>query len=287
MVLAAHTRWQRYRSRRPARCHPSAFLPGRHHVAAAVLYFQTRKHAFSFQVLRLRRLPQPLRRMERHVHLHGRLFVAPTAFQPTTANPRAAGATGSNASAPCSCSSPSRSWSHSRMASLHRHLRSTHRAMDDRAHPPTTNSTSGRPESHGGDSHAGHSPSSPAPRVLGAHLSLRHQQQGTLDLVSLQAPSPAPCSGFPSPSPSVYTSPASPTTPSCTARSEPPIATLVWLYLTSFSVLLGAQLNGVLFRERRQTAIHMRALNRAQWRERSVEIPAMNIPVSSTPETLL
>jgi membrane protein len=28
------------------------------------------------------------------------------------------------------------------------------------------------------------------------------------------------------------------------------IATLVWLYITSFSVLLGAQLNGVLHRER-------------------------------------
>jgi membrane protein len=30
------------------------------------------------------------------------------------------------------------------------------------------------------------------------------------------------------------------------------IATLVWLYITSFSALLGAELNGVLFRERRQ-----------------------------------
>jgi membrane protein len=28
------------------------------------------------------------------------------------------------------------------------------------------------------------------------------------------------------------------------------IATLVWLYLTSFSILLGAELNGVLYRER-------------------------------------
>jgi membrane protein len=28
------------------------------------------------------------------------------------------------------------------------------------------------------------------------------------------------------------------------------IATLVWLYITSFSVLLGAELNGVLFWER-------------------------------------
>jgi membrane protein len=32
------------------------------------------------------------------------------------------------------------------------------------------------------------------------------------------------------------------------------IATLVWLYLTSFSILLGAQLNGVLYRGRRQVA---------------------------------
>jgi membrane protein len=32
------------------------------------------------------------------------------------------------------------------------------------------------------------------------------------------------------------------------------IATLVWLYLTSFSVLLGAQLNGVLYRKRRKSA---------------------------------
>jgi membrane protein len=30
------------------------------------------------------------------------------------------------------------------------------------------------------------------------------------------------------------------------------IATLVWLYLTSFSGLLGAELNGVLFRERQE-----------------------------------
>jgi membrane protein len=32
------------------------------------------------------------------------------------------------------------------------------------------------------------------------------------------------------------------------------IATLVWLYITSFSALLGAELNGVLFRERQQLA---------------------------------
>jgi uncharacterized BrkB/YihY/UPF0761 family membrane protein len=32
------------------------------------------------------------------------------------------------------------------------------------------------------------------------------------------------------------------------------IATLVWLYMTSFSVLLGAELNGVLFRERHTRA---------------------------------
>ena len=35
------------------------------------------------------------------------------------------------------------------------------------------------------------------------------------------------------------------------------IATLVWLYLTSFSALLGAELNGVLFQARRdRTASH-------------------------------
>jgi membrane protein len=32
------------------------------------------------------------------------------------------------------------------------------------------------------------------------------------------------------------------------------IATLVWLYITAFSALLGAELNGVLFRERRLRA---------------------------------
>jgi membrane protein len=40
------------------------------------------------------------------------------------------------------------------------------------------------------------------------------------------------------------------------------IATLVWLYITSYSVLLGAQLNGVLYRERRRTAIRARSLAR-------------------------
>jgi membrane protein len=32
------------------------------------------------------------------------------------------------------------------------------------------------------------------------------------------------------------------------------IATLIWLYITSFSALLGAELNGVLFRERQEQA---------------------------------
>jgi membrane protein len=41
------------------------------------------------------------------------------------------------------------------------------------------------------------------------------------------------------------------------------IATLVWLYLTSFSVLLGAQLNGVLFRERRKNLRVQRAAERS------------------------
>ncbi len=40
------------------------------------------------------------------------------------------------------------------------------------------------------------------------------------------------------------------------------IATLVWLYLTSFSVLLGAQLNGVLYRERRRLLTRSRAAER-------------------------
>ena len=32
------------------------------------------------------------------------------------------------------------------------------------------------------------------------------------------------------------------------------IATMVWLYITSFSVLLGAELNGVLYRQRQEQA---------------------------------
>jgi membrane protein len=32
------------------------------------------------------------------------------------------------------------------------------------------------------------------------------------------------------------------------------IATLVWLYITSFSALLGAELNGILYRERQERA---------------------------------
>jgi len=40
------------------------------------------------------------------------------------------------------------------------------------------------------------------------------------------------------------------------------IATLVWLYLTSFSVLLGAQLNGVLYRERRHREMQTRSAAR-------------------------
>jgi membrane protein len=42
------------------------------------------------------------------------------------------------------------------------------------------------------------------------------------------------------------------------------IATLVWLYLTSFSVLLGAQLNGVLYRERRRAAIQRQAASESR-----------------------
>ena len=63
------TRWL-LSSGRPARClraHPA----GRHHVAAAPLF--PGQARLLFPGLRLRRLPQPLRRMERHVHIHGRL----------------------------------------------------------------------------------------------------------------------------------------------------------------------------------------------------------------------
>jgi membrane protein len=42
------------------------------------------------------------------------------------------------------------------------------------------------------------------------------------------------------------------------------IATLVWLYLTSFSVLLGAQFNGVLHRARRKSAIRTRSVARQE-----------------------
>jgi membrane protein len=39
------------------------------------------------------------------------------------------------------------------------------------------------------------------------------------------------------------------------------IATLVWLYLTSFSALLGAELNGVLFRDRQRLAGEIDPMN--------------------------
>jgi membrane protein len=41
------------------------------------------------------------------------------------------------------------------------------------------------------------------------------------------------------------------------------IATLVWLYITAFSALLGAELNGVLFRERREHASMFREADQA------------------------
>jgi membrane protein len=41
------------------------------------------------------------------------------------------------------------------------------------------------------------------------------------------------------------------------------IATLVWLYITSFSALLGAELNGVLFRERKERASARAKRNRS------------------------
>jgi membrane protein len=53
------------------------------------------------------------------------------------------------------------------------------------------------------------------------------------------------------------------------------IATLVWLYLTSFSVLLGAQLNGILYRERRMAVIRAKARNRPEPLQNSLPDPPM------------
>jgi membrane protein len=53
------------------------------------------------------------------------------------------------------------------------------------------------------------------------------------------------------------------------------IATLVWLYLTAFSVLLGAQLNGVLYRERRKAVVRTLAAERRELaRQAATESPA-------------
>ena len=61
------------------------------------------------------------------------------------------------------------------------------------------------------------------------------------------------------------------------------IATLVWLYLTSFSVLLGAQLNGVLYRERRRNSI--RNLNAARRKPvASSLISPAKLPAGRSPE---
>jgi len=53
------------------------------------------------------------------------------------------------------------------------------------------------------------------------------------------------------------------------------IATLVWLYITSFSVLLGAQLNGVLYRERRRAAIKLKATSHPEPLQNSLPDPPM------------
>lgn len=53
------------------------------------------------------------------------------------------------------------------------------------------------------------------------------------------------------------------------------IATLVWLYLTSYSVLLGAQLNGVLYRERRKAAIHQNATHHLEPLQANLPDPLM------------
>ena len=59
------------------------------------------------------------------------------------------------------------------------------------------------------------------------------------------------------------------------------IATLVWLYLTSFSVLMGAQLNGVLYRERKRSLIRSRNATRRSSPEPSLEKPAVPTPESA------
>ena len=64
------------------------------------------------------------------------------------------------------------------------------------------------------------------------------------------------------------------------------IATLVWLYLTSFSVLLGAQLNGVLYRERKRGSIRSRNTIRRRPVEGSVEGPG-NSPAEHSSQSPL
>jgi membrane protein len=53
------------------------------------------------------------------------------------------------------------------------------------------------------------------------------------------------------------------------------IATLVWLYISSYSVLLGAQLNGVLHRNRRKQAIHLHATSHPAPIESTLPDPPM------------
>src|SRR6202035_702309 len=60
------------------------------------------------------------------------------------------------------------------------------------------------------------------------------------------------------------------------------IATLVWLYITSFSVLLGAQVNGVLHRERKRGLIRSRNAAR-----RSPVEDQGNPPVERSPQSAL
>ena len=64
------------------------------------------------------------------------------------------------------------------------------------------------------------------------------------------------------------------------------IATLVWLYLTSFSVLLGAQLNGVLYRERRRIARRTQAESNAKAAQESAQETSSKSAAESVSEAI-
>ena len=83
-------------------------------------------------------------------------------------------------------------------------------------------------------------------------LSLRHAGAKSTGPGWCRAPWPPRWSGSRPRWPSAGMSPGSPTTRMFYGSFGAGIATLVWLYITSFSALLGAELNGVLFRERQE-----------------------------------